>query len=449
MKSRSWIILSIGFGISVGLIAILGYVTLTRSRAIQQEITRIQDDYFTAESLLQEIASDLHLAGLLVRDYLLEPSHITAPMHRQQLLELRKEARNRLDRVALRVSPADLDTMQDMRREVESYWDSMNPIFDWTPAQKSALSFLFLRQQVLPKRNAVLELSRRIAASNNKTFATERQQLRTAQRDFESFMLRIVLLAVCLGAVVAAVTIHQVRQLEARSGQQTRRAEQAEEELRRLSHNLVRAHEEERKSLSRELHDAVGQLLTGLRMELAGLEPLRNTDPDQFSRRVQEARNIAEESLRAVRDLSMGLRPSMLDDLGLGPALEWQGREFSRRSGIPVNVQIDGLLDTLPEPHRTCVFRVVQEALTNCAKHASASSIRVSLHGGPDLVRLTVQDDGVGFDSGEAARKGLGLVGIEERVRGLKGLVDLTSNPGRGTMLHVEFPVPKTATPHG
>jgi len=190
-------------------------------------------------------------------------------------------------------------------------------------------------------------------------------------------------------------------------------------------------------------------LLTGLRMELAGLEPLRNTDPDQFSRRVQEARNIAEESLRAVRDLSMGLRPSMLDDLGLGPALEWQGREFSRRSGIPVNVQIDGLLDTLPEPHRTCVFRVVQEALTNCAKHASASSIRVSLHGGPDLVRLTVQDDGVGFDSGEAARKGLGLVGIEERVRGLKGLVDLTSNPGRGTMLHVEFPVPKTATPHG
>jgi len=409
MKSRSWIILSIGFGISVGLIAILGYVTLTRSRAIQQEITRIQDDYFTAESLLQEIASDLHLAGLLVRDYLLEPSHITAPMHRQQLLELRKEARNRLDRVALRVSPADLDTMQDMRREVESYWDSMNPIFDWTPAQKSALSFLFLRQQVLPKRNAVLELSRRIAASNNKTFATERQQLRTAQRDFESFMLRIVLLAVCLGAVVAAVTIHQVRQLEARSGQQTRRAEQAEEELRRLSHNLVRAHEEERKSLSRELHDAVGQLLTGLRMELAGLEPLRNTDPDQFSRRVQEARNIAEESLRAVRDLSMGLRPSMLDDLGLGPALEWQGREFSRRSGIPVNVQIDGLLDTLPEPHRTCVFRVVQEALTNCAKHASASSIRVSLHGGPDLVRLTVQDDGVGFDSGEAARKGLGL----------------------------------------
>jgi len=434
-------ILAGGFGALIALSALFGYVTVHRSRAIQQEILRIQDGYFTTEALLQEIGADLHLAGLLVRDYLLEPSHITAPLHRQQLLELRTTTRGRLDAVARHMNKADLPIMADLRREVDAYWDSMNPIFDWTPAQKSALSFLFLRQQVLPKRNAVLELARRIAASNNATFARERDALRQAQLNFETFLLRTMLLGILLGIGIAMVTTYQVRQLEARGAEQMRRAEQAEEELRRLSHKLVQAHEEERKSLSRELHDAVGQMLTGLRMELAGLGSVRSADPEQFSARLGEAKNLAEESLRAVRDLAMGLRPSMLDDLGLGPALEWQGREFSRRSDVPVTVQIDGTLEQLPERHSTCVFRVVQEALTNCAKHSKAGSIRVTVHGSADHVTLTVQDDGVGFQSNPDARTGLGLVGIEERVRELDGTVEVVSQLGKGTMLHVEIPV--------
>jgi signal transduction histidine kinase len=443
MKTRSWMILAAGFGALIGVSALFGYVTVHRSRGIQREILRIQDDYFTTEALLQEVASDLHLAGLLVRDYLLEPSHIAAPMHRQQLLELRATTRGRLDAVGRRMSQADMPIMADLRQEVDAYWESMNPIFDWTPAQKSALSFLFLRQQVLPKRNAVLELSRRIAASNNATFARERNALRQAQANFETFLFRTMLLGVLLGIAIAMITTYQVRQLEARGAEQMRRAEQAEEELRRLSHKLVQAHEAERKSLSRELHDAVGQMLTGLRMELTGLGSMHSADAERFAQRLREAKNLAEESLRAVRDLAMGLRPSMLDDLGLGAALEWQGRDFSRRSDVPVTVQIDGTLEHLPEPHRTCIFRVVQETLTNCAKHSRAGSIRVTVHGSADQVTLTVQDDGVGFQSHPAARTGLGLVGIEERVRELDGTLQVVSQPGKGTMLHIEIPVPR------
>jgi signal transduction histidine kinase len=179
-------------------------------------------------------------------------------------------------------------------------------------------------------------------------------------------------------------------------------------------------------------------------MELANLEEIRNSPGEEFAARLQEAKQLAEQTLVSVRDLAMGLRPAMLDDLGLGPALEWQGREFSRRSGTPVEVQVDGVVDELPDSHRTCIFRIVQEALTNCARHAQAKSIRIVAHGGPGAVFLSVQDDGVGFAASEG--RGLGLIGIEERARELGGWVTLRSEPGKGTTLRVELPWAKEAS---
>ena len=128
-----------------------------------------------------------------------------------------------------------------------------------------------------------------------------------------------------------------------RSQQERQRAEAAENELRRLSRQLVQAQEAERKSISRELHDEVGQMLTALRMELRSLQELRTRRRREFNEHVDGAKLLAEQSLRALKDMAMGLRPSMLDDLGLGSAVQWQARQFSKHTGIPVNVDIDGL----------------------------------------------------------------------------------------------------------
>lgn len=177
-------------------------------------------------------------------------------------------------------------------------------------------------------------------------------------------------------------------------------------------------------------------------MELNSLGALRAAPMESFEQRMSEIRDLIEQTIRTVRDLAMGLRPSMLDDIGLGPALEWLGRDFSRRAQIPVDVRVDGLLEGLPEEHRTCVYRVVQEAITNCARHANARSVRISVHGSSEHVAVTVQDDGSGLSgNGRTARRGLGLLGIEERVRELGGTFGVTSQPGRGTMLSVELPV--------
>jgi len=131
--------------------------------------------------------------------------------------------------------------------------------------------------------------------------------------------------------------------------------------------------------------------------------------------------------------------------MGLGAALEWQGRQFSRRLGIPVVVNIEGTFDDLPDTHRTCIFRVVQEALTNCSKHARAKNIGVRVFFKDERVCVIIEDDGVGLDTRNAAVNGIGLLGMQERVEELGGSFSVLSKQHKGTRLELEVPVPRKA----
>ncbi len=145
---------------------------------------------------------------------------------------------------------------------------------------------------------------------------------------------------------------------------------------------------------------------------------------------VAECRQLVDRLVRTVRDLALGLRPSMLDDLGLQPALAWQVRDFSPRYGVPVELEVDGDFETVPEQYRTGAYRIIQEALTNCVRHARASRICVNVRGGDELT-VSVADDGVGFDPA-GRHDGFGLRGIEERVRELEGAMTIRSGPDAG-----------------
>jgi len=173
-----------------------------------------------------------------------------------------------------------------------------------------------------------------------------------------------------------------------------------------------------------------------LRLGLIG----HGTVGQSFTHHLAEAKSIAEQSLRAVRDLAVGLRPSVLD-LGLLPALQWQARHFSKRSGIPVSVQAEGEFQNLSEEHKMCAYRVVQETLTNCARHAGAKKAQVQLKDTATQLELSVSDDGRGFDTTAPRHGGLGLIGIEERVRELGGELQIVSEPGKGSHLTVRFPL--------
>jgi len=210
-------------------------------------------------------------------------------------------------------------------------------------------------------------------------------------------------------------------------------------EMGRLSQRLVTAQEQERKSISRELHDEVGQTLNALLVDAGNLQK-RIPESDAQSRELLNSiRRLADTSVNEVRDIALLLRPSMLDDLGLTAAIQWQAREVSRRTGLVVKVAAEAEADNLPEGLTICLYRVAQEALQNIARHAQAKAVHIELKQNLDRLVLRVQDDGIGFDAENI--RGLGTVGMEERLRQIGGVLRVMSQPGKGTTVIAEVPI--------
>ena len=442
MRLRTWPILALGFGTLVLLTILTGLDSWRRANQINQTILSIHDSQVRAEEALRKIQDGIYLSSIFVRDFLLDPSQLTAESHRDELRTIRSSMDERVTSLSRLMEGADQKLLSQLSAEIDEYWDSLDPLFDWTPVQKMALSSIFLRKQVLPRRTAVLDMSRELRTLNEANLDGRRKEMDRRMTEFRRSGERSLLIVVALGFVVSAASIIRISRLENRAEQERLQTEQAEKELRLLSHKLVRAQEDERRNISRELHDEVGQTLTALRVELGNLERLRTGPESDFREHLEDAKGLTSETLQSVRNLAAGLRPSVLDDLGLGPALEWQAREFSRRTGIPVEVTRDGSIPELPDGHRTCLYRVVQEALTNCARHAEATEIRIDLQADSGRLSLTVQDDGRGLARAEKVATGLGLVGIEERVRELGGTLAIKSQAGKGAWLCASLPLP-------
>ena len=443
MRLRTWPILALGFGTLVLLTILAGLDAWRRANQINRTILSIHDSQVRAEEALRQIQNGIYLSSIFVRDFLLDPSQLTAESHRDELRTIRSGMDERVASLSQLMQGADSKLLNQLREQINEYWDSMDPIFDWTPVQKMALSSLFLRRQVLPRRIAVLDMSREVRTLNEANLDDRRKEMDKKMAEFSRSGERSLVIVVLLGLVVAAASLIRLSHLENRAEQERLQTERAEKELRLLSHKLVRAQEDERRTISRELHDEVGQTLTALRVELGNLEKLRSGPERDFLEHLEDAKGLTAQTLQSVRNLAAGLRPSLLDDLGLGPALEWQAREFSRRTGIPVEVTRDDSIPELPDGHRTCLYRVVQEALTNCARHAEATEIRIALQADSGRLSLTVQDDGRGLPGDAKAVTGLGLVGLEERVRELGGTLAVKSQAGKGAWLCASLPLPE------
>lgn len=217
-----------------------------------------------------------------------------------------------------------------------------------------------------------------------------------------------------------------------------------QQQFRRLARAVYRVQEDERRRLARELHDGLGQNLTALKHQLAllgtGAPPL----PDALRERLATCLSLCEDTLAETRQLSRLLRPQVLDDLGLAAALRWLARTLGEASGLPVEVRAEDL----PEPDGdtgTLLFRVAQEALSNCARHAGARRAGISLGRGATGLRLEVWDDGRGFDLAQAFAAGsegrsAGLPGMRERVALFGGRLAIDSAPGAGTRVVVLMP---------
>ena len=430
MRNRTWPVFLVGLGSLLALLFLPGIAALRKTQDVYDNIRAVQEAHQRNQASLQEVERRIYMNSILVRELLLDSSPVNSARYEKEFHANRLAVEQQL--AALHTAgPAGFSVaLLRLETELQSYWQSVEPVFRWTPEQRQQRATFFLREQQRPRRQNLLAIADEISSIAGSAYREQFQQVNLSQIGFRKDIEGIVLVAFLIGMAVAIGCIIRISTLEKHTAL-------AQTQLRHLSTQLMHAQEEERKSISRELHDEVGQMLTALRMELGSLERLRD-DPARFQDHVAEAKSVAEQALRAVRDLAVGLRPSVLD-LGLVPALQWQARHFGKRSGIPVTVRSEGDFHNLSEERKTCVYRVVQETLTNCARHASAHRADVLLRRDGDAMEVTIHDDGRGFDTHASRHGGLGLLGIEERVRELGGILRIDSEPGKGSTLVVRF----------
>lgn len=214
----------------------------------------------------------------------------------------------------------------------------------------------------------------------------------------------------------------------------------AKEQVSSLSHQILRVQEEERKRISRELHDVIAQTLVGINMHLRALSAQATVDPQGLKKKIARTQRLVEQSVDVVHRFARELRPSVLDHLGLVPALRTHLQELARHSAIRVRFTAPKGIDQLESETCTVLYRISQEALANVVQHAQATRVTVSLYKIPGCVGMAITDNGRGFAPLRTSR--LGLLGMRERADMIGGKVIVDSAPGHGTTVRVEVPVP-------
>jgi signal transduction histidine kinase len=428
----SRLVLAAGFGGLLLLAAFAAYDGIRALAQIRAANDRIREDFLLRTRLLERIRGDVYVSGTYVRDYLLEPESGKAEGHRYSLRESRKDTDAALAGYRALLQPHEQAPFQGLTRELDAYWRVLEPVFEWTPRERQKSGYVFLRDEVFPRRMTMLGIADQIRALNESQLNAGKERVEALFAQFQRRMAITMAMTIGLGVLLASFSVRKILGLEAEGGR-------AREALQNLSARLVEAQEQERRSISRELHDEVGQALSGILVELAHLSQLIRADNLAAAAKIGEIKGEVEDSIRVVRNMALLLRPSMLDDLGLVPALEWQAREVSRRSGMWVKVDAAGVSELLPEEHKTCIYRIVQEALHNCEQHAGARNVKIIVEQQAAGLRLAIEDDGKGF-AAQGAR-GMGLLGIQERVSHLGGTFAVESAPGRGAALCVLLPL--------
>ena len=415
---------------------ILGIGVLQKIRRNDNQIRR---QFLTKNHALNDIRSQLYLSETYVRDYLLEPEPVRAETYRAGLEEVRRQMGSALESFGRQLEPDQTKYYAELSTELSNYWQVLGPIFKWDAGQRRREGYAFLRDVVVPRRAAVTAIAARIESINEQQLDAGNHRVDHLLSEFQTRLAMILLVTLLLGSGMAAFSTWKILALERRANAQYQEVVEARRQLEQLSARLVQAQEDERRVLSRELHDEVGQALSAVLVELRNLSAESAIRSNEKSvGHVETVKGLVEDSVRVVRNMALLLRPSMLDDLGLVPALRWQAREVSKRTSMEVSVAAELASDDLPDEYKTCIYRVVQEALHNCSGHAHATRVHIRVQQQPTKLTLCIQDDGQGFDVRQT--KGLGLLGIEERVARLGGKCEIHSAPGSGTIVAIELP---------
>lgn len=435
------ILLWAGFGGLLLLMGVLGLSAFSFLYQIEIRQEKIRRDYVERDRTLEQLRSSLYLSGTYARDFLLDASEDEAAKHRDLFIRTRQEIERGLGEYSTLIRPGEMDSFQQLSRNVTDYLNAILPALKWDNEKRRQLGYAFIEQEVLPRRMMAVSLADQIQQFGEKQLELSSQAVSELFASFRMKLLILLVLTIAISIVLAGTSLTRILRLERQAEQRFDEVLRVHKELKRLSSEVVSAQENERRRISRELHDEVGQVLYATVLGLGNAQSsLRNGNTEEALRQLDAVLEMTQRNVSVVRNISLLLRPTMLDDLGLVPALKWLAREVSRTSPVQADVLADDCPEDLGEEHRTCIFRVVQEAVQNALRHSGARLVRVYVERESGTVRTSIQDDGKGFEPSD--EKGLGILGMEERIVRLGGTLKISSELGRGTIVSFELPMP-------
>jgi signal transduction histidine kinase len=432
--------LLISFGGLLALMVIAGLDALRLAHEMHTQEEEIRQAFLAHTQPLLVLSSSISVYNDRIQEYLLSQDPQADGLTAAEFARLTAEINSTVRKYPANCQPQERALLESLQQLFTEQQGMINPVLSWSREERHRQAWRFLNEEVLPQRSRILETSEKIALWNSQQLGAADREMFRSFASLQARQTRLLAIALTAGLVLSLASIVYLLRLGEEAERRYQELARNRAQLEALSAQLVDAQETERRSISRELHDEVGQSLGALLVEVGRLAASVPSDNVKVKGHVDKIKSVAETTVQTVRNIALLLRPSMLDDLGLIAALEWQGREVSRRSEMEVEVQSREISEKLPDEYRICIYRLVQEALNNAARHSSAKNARVTVEQTADKILVGVYDDGRGFDPQRV--RGLGILGMEERVRRLGGILAIDSKPGHGTTLKAEFPLP-------
>jgi len=361
------------------------------------------------------------------------------------------EARRHLDRLTLEID-ADFDRYPSVRdSEEDALLNGMRGVFSQQrtfyitilaarPAERRRRAESMLAEHLVSVQKQILDWSGRLQVWNSERLQRADRGLVIQFTNLQGSLSRVLAIGFGSGLLLVLGSMAYIVRLDRQTRARYVELARSRHALQQLSARLVDAQETERRAISRELHDEVGQSLGALLVDIGRLSTTLSGDHPEVKTQLDNLKSVAERTVQTVRNIALLLRPSMLDDLGLAAALEWQGREVSRRSEIEVSVESESVPEDLPDEYKIYIYRLVQEALNNAVRHSGARNANVVVERLAKSIVVRVTDDGCGFDPDRS--RGMGILGMEERVKRLGGTLRVESQPGKGATVMADLPIP-------
>jgi len=442
-SARLWL----GLCVSLTIFVVFAVYTIHEIRWLEDFQVNVVQKNRKASLQLLRLQNNTYQLAVSLRDMTLPESRYPIFYWRGEFTRLRQDMD---DALALEgqyavTTPAGDEKRRQLRDVLDDFWMTADEAFTLADQGHEDTARYLIRSQLEEKREVISSIVSRLLTLNDQAQVEAGQRVNLVYGKVKKDILLLigVLFLVALGT--GLYTLQANRKTFERLHHLAEKLQAQSQQLSNLSWKLIEVQEETLRRVSRDLHDEFGQILTALGTMLSRAEQKGLEKDSIFVQEVQKVKRIVAETLESVRNSSQIFRPAILDDFGLEQTLEWFVRQFSRQTGIHVHFEQDLAEGFFPREDAIHIYRILQEALNNVARHSKAHEAWVVLRENGDELRLEIRDNGIGFelarDMERAPGDGIGLMGMRERAQHLNGEFSMQSTPGRGTVVNIRIPV--------